>query len=69
MSWSFKIKTKVPRKFESCRNGKKYSVQTAVCKKEKHFCLLIVWECYVDEEADEQEEVDETLFYTSVRLD
>jgi hypothetical protein len=69
MSWSFKNKTKIPRKFESCRNRKKCSVQIAVCKKEKHFCLLIVWECYVDEEADEQEDEDETPFtYHYVRI-
>jgi len=58
------VKTKVPRIFESCRKGKKCWVQIGVCKKEKHFCLLIVWDCYADEEADEQEDEDETPLHT-----
>jgi hypothetical protein len=57
-----KTKRRFRESFESCRNGKKCSVPIAVCNKEKHFCLLIVWDCYVDEECDEQEDEDETPF-------
>jgi hypothetical protein len=33
-----------------------------VCKTKKHFCLLVARDYYVDEEADEQEDEDETPF-------